>query len=98
MPAKVVGSFGLLVLVSTLLHKHYRPDLITRSAQRRALALQLVINRAMNDLYVIKVMPEGAKSLLQVREEVTAGVNIAIASEFDQREGETTLIPDRPAV
>ena len=97
-PAKVVGSFGLLVLFATLLHKHYRPDLVARGAQRRALALQLVIHRAENDLYALKAKATNPKPLLQIREDVTAGINAAIASEFDEREGETTLIPEKPSI
>jgi len=46
----LVGSLGLLVLLSSLIHQRYRPDIKSRSSKERAVRLRSVIRDAENEL------------------------------------------------
>lgn len=94
--ADAVGSLGLLVLISTLMFRHYRPDLVYRGARRRALRLSQLQNWVEDQLFEIKRLGAEEVSTVQAtRREVTARLGEVMSSEFDELEGETTLLESR---
>jgi hypothetical protein len=52
--APLVGSLGVLVLVSSLVHQRYRPDLQASGAKQRAVKLRGMIRAVEDDLYALR--------------------------------------------
>lgn len=97
---KIAGSLGVLVLFATLIHKHYRPDLRARGAERRVLVLSRIVRITKDELDLICGNAHDAKpqppDIQKMRERISAVLNEVESSEFDERQGETTLLPDKP--
>jgi len=72
---EVVGFLGVLVLLSKLIHQHYRPDVSFRAAQRRSVQLKRLIRGAEDEVFTIKQEMEGAPSILDVRTRVSNGLS-----------------------
>lgn len=69
--SSIVGFLGLLVLVSSLIHQHFRPDLIARAAKERVLILRNMIRQVEDDLYAIKEGKLAKDFIHELRAKVT---------------------------
>jgi hypothetical protein len=78
----VVGLLGVLVLVSSLIHQRFRPDLQYRSAKERAVFLRLLIRRAEDDVYAIQSRQTGAKTVQEIRQTISEGLAKLETSEL----------------
>jgi hypothetical protein len=58
---------GVLVLLSSLLHQRYRPDLRFRNSLQRAADLRAAIRRAEDGVFAIKTESKYAPSLYKIR-------------------------------
>ena len=72
---QTIGLLGVLVLISSLIHQTYRPDLQSRGARERVTRLRRLIRRAEDDLFTISSEIESAPSIQQVREFVSRGLS-----------------------
>jgi len=68
---EIVGSLGVLVLVSSAVHQRYRPDLQATGARQRGTKLRALIRDVEDDLYDLKQGRQGAPSVYEVRRKVT---------------------------
>ena len=86
LPREVVGFLGLLVLVSSLVHHRYRPDIYSRGARERAVELKALILAVEDALFDIRSGRPGAPSLLKIRKMVSEGLAEIEASELKDME------------
>ena len=82
LPKEVVGFLGLLVLIASLVHHRYRPDIYSRGARERAVQLRALIRTAEDALYAIHSRPPDAPTLLRIRKMVSEGLAEIDASEL----------------
>ena len=75
MSSGVVGFLGLLVLISSLLHQHFRPDLQRRSARERVISLRHLIRSAEDDLFAISNGKLEPDSIHGIRANITHGLS-----------------------
>jgi hypothetical protein len=68
---EVVGFLGLLVLIASLIHHRYRPDIYASCARERAVQLRALIRKAEDALYAIRSGRSDAPSLLKIRKMVS---------------------------
>jgi hypothetical protein len=88
LPREVVGILGLLVLIASLIHHRYRPDIYARCARERAVQLRALIRKAEDALYTIRSGKSDAPSLLKIRKMVTQELAEIEASELRDMETE----------
>ena len=79
---KITGFLGILVLASSLVHHHYRPDIYSREARQRAARLRTLIRTAEDLLYAIRQGKQGAPSLYTIRKRVSEGLAEIEADEL----------------
>jgi hypothetical protein len=72
--AEVVGSLGVLVLVSSLVHQRYRPDLQASGARQRVAGLRALIREIEDDLFALKSEQEGAPTVYEIRKKASTGL------------------------
>lgn len=82
LPREVVGFLGLLVLIASLIHHRYRPDIYARCARERAVQLRALIRKAEDALYAIRSGKADAPSLLKIRKMVSEGLAEVEVSEL----------------
>lgn len=88
---QAVGLLGVLVLISSLIHQTYRPDIQTRGARERAMLLRRLIRRTEDGLFAIRSDTEDAPTIHDVREIVSRGL-----SEIEEMElADTTATSER---
>ena len=88
LPREVVGFLGLLVLVASLIHHRYRPDIYARCARERAVQLRALIRKAEDALYAIRSGRADAPSLLRIRKMVSEGLAEIEASELQDMDSD----------
>jgi hypothetical protein len=71
----IVGTLGVLVLLSSLIHQRYRPDLKTDDARERSYRLRVLIRAVENDLAAVEAHRAAAPSLEKILKKLTAGIN-----------------------
>jgi len=74
---EAVGLLGVIVLVSKLIHQHYRPDLVFAGASQRAVFLSHTIRSVEDDLFALSngmVLPE-TKSIDIIRRRVSKALS-----------------------
>jgi hypothetical protein len=89
--AVIVSILGVLVLVSSLVHQHYRPDLRFHGAKRRTVQLRALIRDVEDALYEIEQQRPGASSIFDVRKIVSRAlsqIEASEASEYEPRRSE----------
>lgn len=86
LPREVVGFLGLLVLIASLIHHRFRPDIYARCARERAMHLKAMIRRAEDALYTIGAGKADAASVLKVRKMVSQALAEIEASELQDME------------
>jgi hypothetical protein len=79
---EITGFLGILVLASSLVHHHYRPDIYSREARQRAARLRTLIRTAEDLLYAIRHGKQGAPSLYTIRKTVSEGLAEIEADEL----------------
>jgi hypothetical protein len=67
----LVGLMGLLVLVSSLIRQHFRPDLQSRYAKERVVTLRNLIRQAEDGLFAIKNGKSEPEEIHNIRDYVT---------------------------
>jgi hypothetical protein len=81
--SRIVGLLGVLVLASSLVHQYYRPDLVARSAAERYVQLRVLIRQAEDEIFARRSETTDAKSVLEVRRLLTAGLEAIDYGELD---------------
>lgn len=67
---QIVGGLGVLVLLATLIHQSYRPDVKARVAKAKSSYLRRILRKAENDK-----IRDGEKTFTEVVNQLTAGLN-----------------------
>ena len=88
LPREVVGFLGLLVLIASLIHHRYRPDIYARCARQRAMQLRALIRKAEDALYTLRSGKPDPPSLLKIRKMVSQELAEIEASELQDMETE----------
>ena len=83
---QAIGLLGVLVLISSLIHQTYRPDIQTRGARERAMRLRRLIRQAEDGLFAIRSETVNTPSIHDVRKMVSLGL-----SEIEEMELADTL-------
>ena len=78
----LVGVLGLLVLISSLIYQHFRPDIQLRGAMSRALRLRAVIRSAEDDLYAIRSNSPTAPTVESLRRRLSEALSSIESSEL----------------
>ena len=86
--SKITGFLGLLVLASSLVHHHYRPDIYSREARQRATRLRMLIRTAEDLQYAIEHGKQGTPSRYSIRKMVSDGLAEVEADELRDAEPE----------
>ena len=73
--ANLVGTLGVIVLVSSLINQHFRPDVRHRGSRQRVVQLRSLLRHAEDDKYAIDNNIEGACSIYEIRKRVSSGLN-----------------------
>ena len=63
----IVGSLGLLVLISSLIHQRVRPDLLENGASQKANILRNLIRTVEDDVFALENNYPEAPSMLAIR-------------------------------
>lgn len=80
--AQIVGLLGVLVLMSSLVHQRYRPDLQASDARYRMLKLKALIREIEDDLFALKSGTELALTVYEIRQKASAGLSQAEEHEL----------------
>ena len=79
---EMVGALGLLVLISSLIYQHFRPDLQLRGAMGRSLRLGALIRQSDDDIYAMRSGSPSAPSVADFRRKISAALSDIEASEY----------------
>jgi len=79
---EMVGLLGVLVLVSSLIHQKFRPDVQYRNAKERASLLRNLIRMTEDDIYDVRTSRPGAKTVHAIREVVSTELSKIEALEL----------------
>jgi hypothetical protein len=78
----LVGILGLLVLISSLIYQHFRPDIQLRGAMSRSLRLRALIRSVEDDIYAIRSNSPNAPTVEAVRRRISEALSAIEASEL----------------
>ena len=78
----LVGVLGLLVLISSLIYQHFRPDIQLRGAMSRSLRLRALIRSVEDDIYAIRSNSSNAPTVEAVRRRISEALSAIEASEL----------------
>lgn len=73
--ASIVGLLGVLVLLSSLIHQRYRPDLHALQAKHRMYKARKLIRLVEDDLFAITNGMKNAPTIFEVREKASRGLS-----------------------
>jgi hypothetical protein len=79
---EMVGALGLLVLISSLIYQHFRPDLQLREAMGRSLRLRSLVRQADDDIYAMRSGSSNAPSVADFRRKISTALTDIEASEY----------------
>lgn len=85
-PGPVTGALGVLVLFATVSQQHFRPDVVYRGSHLRMALLDDVERRAKNDLFKFEKKEVTARSIYEIREEISE-----VLKEVDEKEIEDLI-------
>jgi hypothetical protein len=80
--SQVVGLLGLLVLISSLIHQHFRPDLKSRFAKERIVTLRSLVRSVEDDLFAIDQGMLKPESMHGIRAKVSSTLKEMEKSEL----------------
>jgi hypothetical protein len=92
---QIVGTLGVLVLLSSLIHQRYRPDIKIRGARDRVLKLRSLIRYAQDEYNSNRIGRTGADSLDKIIRRLSRGLTEIEATEvheFDELNRETKAL------
>lgn len=78
----IVGILGILVLISSLIHQHFRPDIQLRGALGRSHRLRALIRQAEDDLYAMQSKASGAPTVDEFRRRISSALSEIESSEL----------------
>ena len=84
----VTGALGVLVLISSLVHQQFRPDLVRRGARRRIVRLGAILRDAEDSVYYIERGNKDAEDISLVRKRVSEGLTMIEKSEVEEMSGQ----------
>jgi hypothetical protein len=80
---ETVGFLGVLVLVSSLIHQRYRPDIKYRNGKQRAAQLRAAIRKAEDAVFDARTQKKGRDAIPPIRQLVSEGLNQLEAAELN---------------
>ncbi|MEN3370707.1 MAG: hypothetical protein V7609_2850 [Verrucomicrobiota bacterium] len=80
---EVVGFLGVLVLVSSLIHHRYRPDIKHRNGKQRAAQLRAVIRKAEDMIFEARTQKKDSSAIQPIRRAISDGLNQLETAELD---------------
>ncbi|MEP5622342.1 MAG: hypothetical protein ABJP82_07145 [Hyphomicrobiales bacterium] len=75
LPQGMVGLLGVVVLLSSLIHQRFRPDMFAAQAKQRMFKTRKLIRLIEDDLFAIKNGTVSAQSIFDVRQKASAGLS-----------------------
>ena len=84
----IVSLLGVLVLVSSLIHQQFRPDLKNRGARRRVAKLTHLLREAEDGVFEIQQATHTAPSIESLRRRVTQQLSQIEQTEVEEMPGE----------
>jgi len=79
---EIVGFLGLLVLMSSLIHQHFRPDLQSRFAKKRIVTLRNLVRQVEDGLFAIQKKKSPEEEIYNIRDYVTRTLKEIESSEL----------------
>ncbi|NMP04646.1 hypothetical protein HHE94_18245 [Pseudoalteromonas arctica] len=80
--SQIVGLLGLLVLISSLIHQHFRPDLKSRFAKERIVILRSLVRSVEDQLFAIVKEKSEPESIHNIRTQVSKTLKDIESSEL----------------
>ncbi|WP_157637585.1 hypothetical protein [Burkholderia ubonensis] len=87
----IVSLLGLLVLISSLIHQQFRPDLKNRGARRRVAKLTQLLREAEDGVFEIHLGAATAPAIESLRRHVTQQLSQIEQTEVEELPGERQL-------
>lgn len=87
---ETVGGLGVLVLLSSLIYQHFRPDIQLRGASGRVLRLTSLIRSSQDDLVAMKAVSSGAPTIDAFRKRISDALTDIEVSELQDLTVRTT--------
>jgi hypothetical protein len=84
--AHIIGLLGLLVILSSLIHQRFRPDLVASGARRRTLLLRVLIRTIEDDIFAMKEKRPDAPNIFDLRRKASLGLAAIEQSELAETE------------
>lgn len=84
MSTQVVGLLGVLVLISSLIHQTYRPDIQARGARERIMRLRKLIRSVEDILFSIRSEVKEPSAIHEVRQMVSRGLSVIEEMEITE--------------
>jgi hypothetical protein len=91
----IVGTLGVLVLLSSLILQRYRPDLKVRGARERIVKLRSLVREVQDEMIALKVEREGALSIDKIIRKLSrglTGIETSEIKEFDDLSRDTKAL------
>lgn len=82
LPAAAVGFLGILVIVSSLIHQRFRPDIKVQNTFKRVIWLRQLIRKAEDMIFEMK-RKKDVEGVHAVRQKVSEGLSEMEKSELD---------------
>ena len=79
---EMVGGMGLLVLLSSLIYQHFRPDIQLRGAMGRSLRLRALLRQVEDDIYAFQTGAPSPQSVADFRRRISSALSEIEASEL----------------
>ena len=86
LPRSSVGLLGVLVLISSLIQQHFRPDLEVASAKHRAIRLRALIREAQDDVVAAQSAEPGALTMVAICRKISESLSVIEQLELKQIE------------
>ncbi len=81
---QVVGLLGVLVLISSLIHQTYRPDVQSRGARERVMRLRKLIRSVEDILFSVRSEVKDVSAIHDVRQMVSRGLTEIEEMELEE--------------
>jgi hypothetical protein len=90
-----VGLLGVLVLVSSLVHQQFRPDLKHRGSHRRVVELKSLLREAEDGVFQILQKDPSAPTVTDIRTNVRRRLTQVDQAEVEEMQGVQSVLPQR---
>ncbi|MUK45700.1 hypothetical protein GNP79_12185 [Aliivibrio fischeri] len=82
--SNIVGLLGLLVLISSLIHQHFRPDLKARLAKEQIVKLRSLLRDVEDNIFAIRNDAQCELFIKDIRSHVSSALNEIENTELQQ--------------